>query len=65
MSCGDGILVRVSLELGTYISIVGLPDLLFKAFADRGSFSSGIGVFGRSSVDQLRRSDLILRGPTV
>ena len=65
MRVGDGILVRISLELETYSSIVGLPDFLFKAFAERGSFSSGIGVFGRSNVDQLRRRDLILRGPTV
>ena len=65
LSFGEGILVRISLELETYISIVGLPDFLFKAFAERGGFSSGIGVFGRSKVDQLRRRDLMLRGPTV
>ena len=63
-SFGDGILVLVSLELDTYISIVGLP-VLFNIFAELGTFSSGIGFFGRSKVDQLRRRDLALRGPTV
>ena len=64
-SFGDGILLLVSVELQTYISIGGLPDFLFKALADSGGFSSGIGVFGRSKVDQLRRRDLALRGPIV
>ena len=65
-SIGDGILLLVSVELQTYSSIFGcLPDFLFNSFAESGAFSSGIGVFGRSRVDQLRRKDLMLCGPTV
>ena len=67
---GEGILLWVeSLEfldtrrIGT--ADFSLPDRLPTdlGVVGLGAFSSGIGVLGRSKVDQQRRSDLGVRGP--